>query len=326
MSAALRSADIHARVDWLHVLADLGVDQQYLRKKHGPCPVCGGTDRYRFTNYRARGDYICNQCGAGDGFTLLRKLKGWNFKEALQQVALAAGLLTPRDAENSPRNPAHAEELRWRDPPPRPDDTPAVPSRRVLDLLRTSCDTSMVADVRAYLGGRGLWPLPPGHGLRAHAMADDYREGRFPALIGKVVDINGELVTAHVTFLKDGRKRPGDAPRKIISKMTGRAGCAVRLVPAGRLLGIAEGIETALSAYVLHGVPTWAALNAVQLEKFAPPSSVNELHVFADRDIAGLEAAGRLVERLAARITVRLRVPPADVKDFNDVLLGRRAS
>ena len=44
-------------------------------------------------------------------------------------------------------------------------------------------------------------------------------------------------------------------------------GGAVRLFPPAEAMGIAEGIETALSAAQLSGLPVWAALNTVNIEK-----------------------------------------------------------
>jgi putative DNA primase/helicase len=130
-------------------------------------------------------------------------------------------------------------------------------------------------------------------------------------------------VTAHVTYLQNGRKLSDHEPRKILTKLEGRTGCAVRLMPLrGDLLGIGEGLETMLAAHRLHGIPTWSALNTALLAKFEPPESVRALIVFADRDIAGLEAACRLFERLQGRVHLELRVPSAPAKDWNDVLLA----
>jgi putative DNA primase/helicase len=142
-------------------------------------------------------------------------------------------------------------------------------------------------------------------------------------LVAEVRDMAGEPVTLHVTYLQNGNKIAADDSRKLLSPCTGREGCAVRLMPPGEVLGIAEGIETALSAAALDGVPVWAALNTSLLAKFVPPAGVTTLRIYADRDAPGLEAAGRLMERLQGQVHLELRLPPAPHKDFNDQLLGR---
>lgn len=130
-------------------------------------------------------------------------------------------------------------------------------------------------------------------------------------------------MTAHITYLQGGRKLGDHEPRKILSPMTGRRGCAVRLMPAGEVLGVAEGIETALAAYLLHGVPVWSALNAPLLAKFVPPREVHKVIIFADRDVAGLEAAYHLRDELDGRCAVELCLPPAPAGDWAEVWQGR---
>ena len=55
---------------WPGILAELGVPESALRNRHGPCPGCGGRDRFRFDNRDGRGTFICSQGGndelAGD--------------------------------------------------------------------------------------------------------------------------------------------------------------------------------------------------------------------------------------------------------------------
>lgn len=318
----LKAADIHAQVGtaWPAILAQLGIPEESLRlKKAGPCPSCGGTDRYTFDNRRGRGDFFCRQCGPGDGFALLERVNGWSFSEARRYVLEAAGIARgqPRLAANQPRMAAQAPS-----PPPR-----AVPTSRVLSIARSACAVADCPDAVAYLESRGLWPLPVGCALKAHAGLD-YYEGpqviaRYPALVAELRDVAGELVTVHVTYLENGRKVAGLEPRKILTKTEGREGCAVRLMPSGETLGIAEGIETAVSAAVLDGIPVWAALNTAFLGKFEPPPGVTLLRIYADRDEAGLLAAGRLMERLQGRVRFELRVPPAPHNDFSDHLQSR---
>jgi putative DNA primase/helicase len=318
----LRAADIHARIGsaWPAILAQLGIPEESLRlKKSGPCPACGGHDRFTFDNRKLRGDFFCRGCGAGDGFELLHRVHGWTFPEARRRVLATVGLKgdeIPRQAERKA-----SEAVTVTAPPV------AMPSARVRSLARSACAVADCPDAVAYFESRGLWPLPSGCALKAHAGVDYYegpnRIGRYPGLIGEVRDLAGELVTVHVTYLANGRKLEDHKPRKLLTKTEGRDGCAVRLMPSAAVLGIAEGIETALSAAALEGVPVWSALNAPLLAKFEPPPGITLLRIFADRDEAGLAAAGRLMERLQGRVRFELRVPPAPHKDFNDVLANR---
>ena len=204
----------------------------------------------------------------------------------------------------------------------------AQPSERVHRLRRDRCSVENCDDAVDYLASRGLWPLPPDCSLKAHATVEYWQEtqrvGRFPAIVADVVDVAGELVTCHVTYLSRRSKITDYEPRKILSGMTDRTGCAVRLLPVtGNILGIAEGIETALSAAVLDEVPVWAALNTSLLSKFEPPPGVLRLRVYADRDEPGLAAALKLFERLQGRVTLEIRIPSAPAKDWNDFLQHR---
>jgi phage/plasmid primase-like uncharacterized protein len=109
-------------------------------------------------------------------------------------------------------------------------------------------------------------------------------------------------------------------------KTTGALGLgAVRLGPAGDMLGIAEGIESALSAQQLSGVPCWACIGAGRMHRVAIPDTVRELHIFADNDDPGRAAAERTAHAHRHRRVV-LRFPPEGCKDWNDVLTQARAA
>lgn len=55
--------------------------------KHGPCPKCGGKDRFRFDNKNGRGTWFCNYCGSGDGLDLVKLFFGIETKDAAARVA-----------------------------------------------------------------------------------------------------------------------------------------------------------------------------------------------------------------------------------------------
>ena len=73
------------------MLPRLGVDHQLLQSQHGPCPLCGGKDRFRFDDKCGSGSYFCNKCGAGDGFALVAKLSGCSISRAFNLVGEALG-------------------------------------------------------------------------------------------------------------------------------------------------------------------------------------------------------------------------------------------
>lgn len=324
------AGDAHAMLSnsWPKALEELGVAPEFLRNTHGPCPACGGKDRYRFDNKNRRGDFYCNGCGAGDGFMLLQRVHGWDFRQALNAVAGYLGF------------EARAVDRKASPPPaPRPVEK-AVATQRVKDILSTVTRPDLVADVVTYLASRNVWPLPEPCELYAHVSVEYRRrsvakswvsEGTFPCLVAPVKDVHGETVTVHLTYLENGQKLARFDPdgsalaaRKILSPLTGRVGCAVRLGPLnGDVVGISEGIETALSAYRATGICTWAALNTSLLAKFVPPPGVRHVVIFADRDTAGMEAAWELRDQLDGRCSVELQLPPSKFADWNDY--GRAA-
>ena len=62
-----------------------------LSNRHGPCPMCGGKDRFRFDDKGGRGTWICSQCGAGDGIELVKRIQNVEFKEAARLIEQHVG-------------------------------------------------------------------------------------------------------------------------------------------------------------------------------------------------------------------------------------------
>ena len=102
---------------WKEILSALGVDPATLKNQHGPCPGCGGKDRFRFDNLNGDGTFICSQGGlgerAGDGFELLVHAgKASSASEALRLVADHLG----HSEVSSGANPANTTEYFYRRP------------------------------------------------------------------------------------------------------------------------------------------------------------------------------------------------------------------
>ena len=173
-----------------------------------------------------------------------------------------------------------------------------------------------------YLAGRSL----PGDAcdLRfGQNVPFGYASGRTgPAMLAAIRDPEGRLCGVQATFVG----RDGGKLRRTSFGAVG-AGGAVRLRPAGEVLAVSEGVETALSLTVLEGLPCWACLGTAGLSAFRPPPGLRRLVIAADNDAngAGLKAARALAERVRVRLDVQIAVPD-DLGDFNDVLLAGRAS
>ena len=78
---------------WPRILPALGV--KVIKNQHQACPVCGGSDRFRFDDKEGRGTWFCNQCGAGDGLKLVEKVFGVSAYEAAGKVSALTGSLPP---------------------------------------------------------------------------------------------------------------------------------------------------------------------------------------------------------------------------------------
>lgn len=76
---------------WQDVYSWLGI-QFPANKRHGPCPMCGGKDRFRMDDKAGEGTWICNSCGAGDGIALVQEFNNCDFKTAINLCADALGV------------------------------------------------------------------------------------------------------------------------------------------------------------------------------------------------------------------------------------------
>jgi putative DNA primase/helicase len=289
---------------WSGILPALGIGESFLTGKHGPCPLCGGKDRWRWDNREGRGTWICSQCGAGDGISLLMRRNGWEFHEAAKQIETIIGS-APADApkrERSDREKRDAMNKLW----------------------RMSKAVEANDPVGRYLARRvGLTSFPSCLRTAFNVRYQSDRPSFHPAMIAMVTGPDGAPSILHRTYLTgDGDKAPVIEPRRLMSGTIAK-GAAIRLEPAGETLGIAEGIETALSASALFGVPCWAAVNAGMLAVWQPPPEAKRIIIFADNDAsyAGQAAAYALARRLGSHeCVVEVQCPAKVDTDWNDVL------
>ena len=140
-----------------------------------------------------------------------------------------------------------------------------------------------------------------------------------PAMVSAIRMPDRSLVNCHITYLTaEGvkvarRVMPGTLPD----------GCSIPIwEPHDGVLGVAEGIETAMAAAQRFKVPVYAAVNANRLAAWEPPSDVTEVYVFGDNDesFTGQAAAYNLARKIVLKhgLKAHVIIPPEPGTDWAD--------
>lgn len=275
----------------------------------GPCPF-HDEKTGSFSVNDAKGFFHCFGCHAhGDILDWWQKAEGMSFADALDRLRREAGASQWRaervdtaDDDDARRKRAEARRI-WTESAP---------------IAGTVADTYLRRARRIAID-----PLP--EALRCHPALPAGSDGFcYPAMVAAVVGSAGDVLAIQRTFLRPdgiGKAQMPAAKRSLGPLADG----AVRLAPAGPTLGLAEGIETALSAAELFMLPVWAMLG-LRYERVALPAGVRNIVIFGDRGEAGEKAADAARESYRGRgYRVAVRVTPtAEHKDWNDVLRSRR--
>lgn len=298
-----------ARNRWAVILTSLGVETRFLVSTHGPCPICGGKDRFRWDDKEGTGSYFCSQCGSGDGFMLAQRVTGRAFKDVAQFI------------RNAFSEPAQSRGITER---PTPDNSAAI--ARLWQRAEKPKQDGSVYTYQTKRFGR-YWAS--NSILEASQLYHESSNERFDAQVARIVDADGKLANVHITYLtRDGNKAVV-APQKRVMSGKLPEGCAIRIWPSAKVMGIAEGIETAISAAILHKMPVWAAVNGAMLSKWIPPQNAEKIFIFGDNDknFTGQAKAYALANRLATQFNreVEVKIPPETGWDWNDVLKANNA-
>jgi len=175
----------------------------------------------------------------------------------------------------------------------------------------------------AYLQARACRIPPPTGHLRCDPALAHPSGYAGPGLIGLVTDARtGHPISLHRTWVAaDGSKAPLERPR-LLAPGHRKAGGVIRLFPhhPGAPLGIAEGVETALS--LAHAdVACWSCIDAGNLAALPVLPGVPELWIGVDADPAGEAAAAECAARWrAAGRRVLLVRPDPGFNDLNDLV------
>ena len=293
---------------WPQILPALGVGRGFLNNKHGPCPLCGGKDRYRFDDKNGRGTFYC-RCGPGDGFDLLMRLNNWTFPETASRV------------EEFLNGPVQSTG----DYKPQTKKNPAFAINRILERAKP---VTKGDEVSRYLNSRDICNIP--ETIMFHPNLYESETGKTCAgMVAKIQNTSGGVISLHRTFLKDGMKAPINSPRKVLSPIGTLNGGAIRLFPAQTIIGLCEGIETAIAANELFGVPVWSVMNTNGLKTFVPPGGIKNILILGDNDenYAGQEAAFYAANKLALKgYRVQVKIPDTPGNDWLDEICKRKRS
>lgn len=181
-----------------------------------------------------------------------------------------------------------------------------------------------LADI--YLSGRQIALRSPALRFHPRTPLGKRSNVRFlPALIAAVATDAG-IIAVQRTFLdgRTGQKAGFPKPKRALGSL---GSGSVRLSePRNGKLGLAEGIESALSAEMLTGVPCWATLGNERFGLVAVPDSLRELHLFVDADKGGELARERGFNAYSrtGRAIIAHR-PPTQGNDWNDELVAALA-
>jgi P4 family phage/plasmid primase-like protien len=125
MAAQIADVKTRATNQWLSILSTVGkIPAECLTGAHGPCPKCGGKDRWRFTSEET-GSAVCNKCGKfGDGIAVIEWFTGQSTFDVVEEIAKHLGMeSTPKKKKGSKKGkdvePYWVQQIKWGKPPTR---------------------------------------------------------------------------------------------------------------------------------------------------------------------------------------------------------------
>jgi hypothetical protein len=286
-------------------IARRGVRLKGRRHLFGPCPKCGGDDRFWVNKVKQK--FGCRQCRprSGDVIDLVQFLDGRSFGEAIDTLVGERPKNDPKkieleraevDRQNRDDEKEQLRKAQW------------LWSRRE-PITGTTAETYL-REARGYAGPipSTLFYLPtsdryPPAMMAPFGLVDEVEPGALASISP------GAIMGVHLTKLKpDGSSKAYDEETKERKNKTMHGipvGWPIVLAPPNDLLGLAitEGIEDGLSVYQATGLGVWAAGSATFMPKLAQvvPSYIECVTIAVDDNKAGRDGANGLTEGLRKR-------------------------
>jgi putative DNA primase/helicase len=285
------------------------------RELVGPCPQCGGHDRFAININKQV--WHCRVCDTGgDVISLVRHLDGSGFPAAVAALTGAGSVVERRPVPSKAANTGAVDDDKVR-------------QSLALAIWDASVDLGGTLGL-SYLtgpktaGGRAL-DIPEGISgrvLRFHPRCP-WRGGSVPALVALYRDIRTDEPKAiwRCGLTLDGRK----IDRMALGPKTG---CAIKLAAHEDVeqgLHIGEGIETMLRAMMFGFAPAWSLGDTGGVKNFPLLPGIEVLTLCVDNDAngAGQKASAECYDRwVAAGREVWCIIPDKVGADMNDIVAG----
>ena len=298
----------------------------------GPCPNCGGTDRFAVNLRKGNGGlFNCRGCriGGGDAISLVMFLDKCDFLRAVETLVGARPNAEPETAkerhDREQRAIERRQELEFSDRERRVREATELREKILSCESLWKQSVSLTPEAIGYFAERGIFldDVPNKGGLRFLPGCRFDGEVK-PCVVGRLTDM--------VSGAPGGIwRRPitGEKP-KIFGPL--KRHC-IRLWPDEEVtegLVIGEGAETVLAAATKQTHrntllrPAWACGCVDNLRNFPVLPGIEHLTILADNDEsgAGQAAAQACAERWAgAGRQVEVLTPDTVGEDFNDIVL-----
>ncbi|WP_418251100.1 toprim domain-containing protein [Enterobacter hormaechei] len=281
----IREVKRQAAGSWESLLPQCGVTVPP-KGRHGPCAICGGSDRFHYIDDHGGGEWHCRQCDEpnhGDGLDLIARSQGITITAAAQKVSSVLGV----DARTPEPKPAREK--------PQTD----IAGKVAALAAKASPGQS------AYLASKGLQcPFP---------MLSD----------GSLLLVlkNGADATTGAQVIK-----PDGSKRLVAGTVKKGSFCVVNTGETPETVIIAEGLATALSvqqfrpdATIIAAIDAGNLLPVAQVMRQRYPDA--QIIIAADNDIKpGEPNTGKsAAEKAAKAVSGRVALPQSEEKaDWND--------
>ncbi|CAM7664426.1 DNA primase [Klebsiella quasipneumoniae] len=272
---------------WESVLPQCGVTVPP-KGRHGPCAICGGSDRFHFIDDHGGGEWHCRQCDEpnhGDGLDLIARAHGITITAAAQKVASVLGV----DART-----------------PEPKSAREKPQTDIAGKV-AGMAAKAASGQSAYLTSKGLqcpFPLMPDGSLLM------------------VLKNGAGAVTGAQGIKPDGNKR------LVAGTVKKGSFCVVNSVESPETVVIAEGLATTLSVNLMRpdalavvAVDAGNLLPVAEVMRRRYPEA--RIIIAADNDIkpgepnTGKEAADKAAKAVSGWVALPPTVKKADWNDYH---------